>query len=376
MTCTLPQTAGSRCSDYTRFTGFVAGSDNVANVFLQQNIATHNPSNDSFFSSSHLQSDRNRKRRDRHQIRMHEKARRERACKRRMLWNRVQREARIAAEVDAERTVLPTCKFEAQPGQVRIGCVNMEKHNPDKLECLVRLAAARGWEVTLVSECAPTTRRGNSVQTTCRHWKWEGCELIHTGSVGILLDPSWSAAWHVFSAPKCRSQSGRVLSVALPRDPMAKKGDPIAVWVASAVWAPVSTSPLEELDDFWDEVGAVASGSFKFTPQTPLAKAVHEFTPHVVAGDFNAQLYEQEGDDLDIPSGVLGQYRPRNRHMLDEYAFGKVVAMGDWVHADSHRPALGNRHRCTWHSAVHKKWYELDWMLLAKRHLPRLVSII
>ena len=215
--------------DYTRFTGFVAGSDNVANVFLQQNIATHNPSNDSFFSSSHLQSDRNRKRRDRHQIRMHERARKERACKRRLLWNRLQREARIAAEVDAERTALPTCKFEAQPGQVRIGCVNMEKHNPDKLECLVRLAAARGWEVTLVSECAPTTRRGNSAQTTCRHWKWEGWELIHTGSVGILLDPSWSAAWHVFSAPKCRSSSGRVLSVALPRDPMANKGDPIAV---------------------------------------------------------------------------------------------------------------------------------------------------
>ena len=181
-----------------------------------------------------------------------------------------------------------------------------------------------------------------------------------------------------FLCAKVSVSSGRVLSVALPRDPMAKKGDPIAVWVASAVWVPVSTSPLEELDAFWDVVGAVASGSFLFTPQTPLAKAVHEFNPHVVAGDFNSQLYElyeQEGDDLDIPSGVLGQYRPRNRHKLDEYAFGKVVAMGDWVHADSHRPALGNRHRCTWHSAVHKKWYELDWMLLAMRHLPRLVSM-
>ena len=34
------------------------------------------------------------------------------------------------------------------------------KDNPDKLECLVGLATARGWEVTLVSECAPTIQAG------------------------------------------------------------------------------------------------------------------------------------------------------------------------------------------------------------------------
>ena len=32
-----------------------------------------------------------------------------------------------------------------------------------------------------------------------------------------------------------------------------------------------------------------------------------------------------------MPSGVLGQYKSRNGRTLDEYAFGKVVAMGAWA---------------------------------------------
>ena len=56
-------------------------------------------------------------------------------------------------------------------------------------------------------------------------------------------------------------------------------------------------------------------------------------------------------------------------------AFDKVLALGDWVHADSFRPATGNRHRCTWYSAVHKQWYDLDWILVPKRHLLRVASM-
>lgn len=60
---------------------------------------------------------------------------------------------------------------------------------------------------------------------------------------------------------------------------------------------------------------------------------------------------------------------------MDTYVLEKILALdGDWVHADSFRPAIGHRHRCTWFSAIHREYYEIDWMLLARRHLRRLVS--
>lgn len=58
----------------------------------------------------------------------------------------------------------------------------MSKSNPEKLEAL--------WEITLVSERDPAARNARqAAPVQCRHWKWEGWELIHTGFVGILLNP-------------------------------------------------------------------------------------------------------------------------------------------------------------------------------------------
>ena len=95
----------------------------------------------------------------------------------------------------------------------------------------------------------------------------------------------------------------------------------------------------------------------------------------MIAGDFSAQLFEPEPTPNKAPAGVLGRYRPPCRHQLDELAFDKVLALGDLVHADSFRPATGNRHRCTWYAAVHKQWYDFEWMLVPKCHLPRVASM-
>lgn len=307
------------------------------------------------------QSSRNRKRRERHQHRMVQKQNEARAKKRRMLWNRWCREQRIANEQERGRELTPVHVTPTTPGMVRIGSINMEKSNPDKLELLVCLAASRQWEITVVSECTPTTRtaRQNPLQQ-CRHWRWEGWEMIHTGSVGILLSPAWSSAWHTFQATKHRSSSGRVLSIVLPRDPSSSPGPSVSSWIVTAVWAPVSTSSLEILDEFWEEVHAAAMKEISFRPVCALASSMHEYTPHVIAGDWNAQLHEP----IDEPSEVMGRYHPPARHQLDEYAYSKVLAMGNWVHADSFRPALGNSHRGTWFSSIHRKYYELDWMLV------------
>ena len=318
------------------------------------------------------QSSRNRKRRERHQHRMVQKQNEARAKKRRMLWNRWCREQRIANERERDRELTPVHVTPTNPGMVRIGSINMEKSNPDKLELLVCLAASRQWEITVVSECTPTTRtaRQNPLQQ-CRHWRWEGWELIHTGSVGILLSPAWSTAWHTFQATKHRSSSGRVLSIVLPRDPSSSPGPSVPSWIVTAVWAPVSTSPLELLDELWEEVRAAAMKEISFRPVCALASSMHEYTPHVIAGDWNAQLHEPS----DEPSEVMGRYHPPARRQLDEYAYSKVLAMGNWVHADSFRPALGNSHRGTWFSSIHRKYYELDWMLVPRSQLARLVSM-
>eukprot|EP00435_Cladocopium_sp_Y103_P023322 s794_g5.t1 len=190
--------------------------------------------------------------------------------------------------------------------------------------------------------------------------------------VGILLNPEWSAIWHAFRAPKHRSSTGRVLSLVLPRDPNALPSSKPPSWVVTAVWAPVSTSTTDELDEFWDEVAhETAAEAVTFSPACTLTHALGSHTPHIIAGDWNTQLYEDPSE----PNEITGQYRPRARHHTDEYATSKVLSLGSWVHADSHRPALGNRHRGTWYSAIHRKYYEIDWMLLRRNQLSRLVSL-
>ena len=116
--------------------------------------------------------------------------------------------------------------FRCLPSRAMLGLAifYIEKSNPEKLEQFVCLAAHRGWEVTIVSACCPTARGARqNPQVNCWHWKWEGWELIDTGSVGILLNPDWSHAWHTHRAPKYRSPTGRVLSLVLPRDPLSLK---------------------------------------------------------------------------------------------------------------------------------------------------------
>ena len=276
--------------------------------------------------TSFVQSNRNRKRRERHQARMQRKQETNRHMKRRMIWNRMQREERIARDQAADQKQLPHIQVPAQPGYVRIGNINLEKSNPEKLEQLVCLAAHRGWEVTLVSECCPTAR-GARPQVNCRHWKWEGWELIHTGSVGILLNPDWSHAWHTHRAPKDRSPTGRVLSIVLPRDPLSDAGQRPPSWIVTAVWAPVSTSSVDELDTFWDEIACATRRECQFRPDSRLTATLHEHTPHVLGGDFNAQVFEDvhEAD----ASPLMGRYRPPCRHQLDEYAFDKISSLDD-----------------------------------------------
>lgn len=313
------------------------------------------------------QSVRNQRRRERHRQHQIAKANRQRDQRRRMLWNKHQREERIATLQHEEQNLVPRILVEAVPGHVRIGSINMEKSNPEKLENLVHLAAQRGWEVTVVSECAPTSRHARLQFAGFKYWKWEQWEFIHTGQVGILLNPVWSHAWHASKGRKHRSDSGRVCTFELPRDPAVDSPDFQARWLLTGVWAPISTAPQTDLDDFWDDVAT--AGQCAFWHMSP-------HVPHVIAGDFNSQVFEEDLSDDRLPSNpVLGQYKPPHRHQLDTYVLEKIMAIeGDWVHADSFRPAIGNRHRCTWFSSIHRKHYEIDWMILARRHLRRLVS--
>ena len=321
--------------------------------------------------TSPVQSTRNKRRRERHQLRIQQKHAEDRAKKRRMIWNNLQQ--RVAQNRDFDRPNLPDSRVSPEAGYVRIGNLNMEKSNPEKLEQLCCLAAHRGWEVTIVSECCPTSRSARqALPTTCRHWKWEGWELVHTGSVGVLLNPHWSHAWHTFQAPKHRSEPGRVLSLVLPRDPASAPSHRPLSWIVTAVWAPISTSTVEALDEFWDEVACASRRESTFRPQCGLVSSIHEHTPHVIAGDFNAQLFEPLDHEDATP--LVGRFRPPCRHQLDTYAYDKVASLDDWVHADSFRAPLGNRHRCTWFSSIHRQYYEIDWMLLQRRHLNRLVS--
>ena len=336
--------------------------------FFPQPVFAHHVSTETVFPQSY----RNRKRRERHQNRVREKAHLERERKRRMIWNQVCRENRLRENQAQEQELVPSNGPPTLDGHVRIGAINMEKSNPEKLEQLVRLASRRNWEIVVVSEVSPTSRHHRQPIQQCRHWKWEGWEMVHTGMVGVLLNPSWSAAWHAYRAPKHRSNTGRVLSVALPCDPST---DPLrrpSVWIVTAVWAPISTSTTEELDEFWDEVEHAASTTeLAFSPSCALSSAISSNTLHMVAGDWNAQLYEDPAE----PADVLGRYRPTARHQVDDYATCRVMALGRWVHADSHRPAIGNRHRGTWYSAIHRRYYEIDWMLLPRAQLQRLVSM-
>lgn len=324
------------------------------------------PVNDQFLPVSHLQSQsfRNRRRCERHRRHQLDKANRQRAHRRRMLWNQFQREQHIATLQAEEQHLGPQILVDAIPGQARIGSVNMEKSNPDKLENLVHLAAQRGWEITVVSECAPTSRNTRlQPGTGFRHWTWEQWEFVHAGQVGILLNPAWSQAWHCFNGKKHRSDSGRLCTLELPRDPALASSRGAASWLLTEVWAQVSTADVSVLDEFWDDVACAT-------------RVLPSHIPHVIAGDFNSQVFED--DDLNnrvSGNPVLGQYKPPNRHQLDTYVLEKILTLdGDWVHADSFRPTIGSRHRCTWFSAIHRKYYEIDWMLLARRHLRRLVS--
>lgn len=123
----------------------------------------------------------------------------------------------------------------------------------------------------------------------------------------------------------------------------------------------MSTSTADELDEFWDEVAhETAATEVNFSPSCTLTHALGTHTPHIITGDWNAQLFE----DPNEPSEIMGRYTPLARHHIDEYSTSKVLSLGQWVHADSHRPALGNRHRGTWYSAIHRKYYEIDWMLV------------
>ena len=171
--------------------------------------------------------------------------------------------------------------FRCLPSRAMLGLAifYIEKSNPEKLEQLVCLAAHRGWEVTIVSACCPTARGARqNPQVNCWHWKWEGWELIDTGSVGILLNPDWSHAWHTHRAPKYRSPTGRVLSLVLPRDPLSDTGQRPPSWLVTAVWAPVSTSTVEELDTFWDEIACATRRECQFRPESRLTATLHEHT--------------------------------------------------------------------------------------------------
>lgn len=338
------------------------------NAQIFSNVQSY-PSHNVHVQVAHVQSQRNRNRILRHQRHQQQKAQKERQQRRRMLWNQHQREQRIATEQVEDSKLVPTIQTEAVAGQIRIGSINMEKSNPEKLEQLTLLAAKHGWEVTVVSECGSTSRAARRQPFAgFKYWKWENWEFVHTGHVGILLNPTWSEAWHKFKARKHRSDSGRTITLDLPRDPHSLDYRGAANWLITGVWAPVSTVPQEELDSFWDEIaGATSSDGWQMS----------DHVPHIVAGDFNSQVFEPQDDDNPSLSSnpIVGQYKPPNRHQLDSFVYERILALGgDWVHADSFKPAIGNRHRCTWFSSIHRKYYELDWMLLGRRHLRRLIG--
>ena len=70
-----------------------------------------------------MESRRNRRRHERHQLRMQQKQAEARQLKRRMLWNKVQREQRIAEAAHMDQQQLPHIMAPAQSGYVRIGNV-------------------------------------------------------------------------------------------------------------------------------------------------------------------------------------------------------------------------------------------------------------
>ncbi|CAE8687861.1 unnamed protein product [Polarella glacialis] len=328
---------------------------------------------------THVQSARNRKRREHHQRRQQERRVEERRQKRRFLWNRVQREERVAQRVRVNLQLMPPATVQPQHGLIKVGLINMEKSNQEKLESLVHLAASRGWEVTAVPEASPTTfRRANdAAPQSCRFWYYEGWTFVSTGLVGILLDPAWSEAWSAFRFPKHRAESGRVLSIVLPRDPMARPGEQAPAFLVTAAWAPVSSvQDMAPLEVFWDEVNAAALRQMEIKPQSALTSHFTDYTPHMILGDFNAQVFEHPPvDDHDASNVVVGNHRPPHWHQLDEVVFDKIAGIGGWVNADSFRAALGVRHRTTWYSSIHKKSYEIDWMMLRRRHLNGLISM-
>lgn len=97
----------------------------------------------------------------------------------------------------------------------------------------------------------------------------------------------------------------------------------------------MSTSTTEQLDEFWDDVTAATRREGHFRPVGRLVTALNDVTPHVLAGDFNAQLYEP---DAELTSNIVGRFRPPFRHMLDEYAYMIKLLLpmiGSW------RTALG-----------------------------------
>lgn len=135
--------------------------------------------------------------------------------------------------------------------------------------------------------------------------------------------------------------------------------------------APVSTSTWDDLDTFWDEVSSASQRTVQFRPTSRLTAGLHARAPHVIGGDFNAQPYEDH--DAEDSSLTVGRYRPPCRHHIDDYVHDKIASLDDWVHADSFRAPNGNRNRCAWYSSIHRQFYEIDWILLQRRRLARLV---
>ena len=185
----------------------------------------------------------------------------------------------------------------------------------------------------MVSECLPTARSQRSGPTVpCRHWKWEGWEVIHTGMVGVLLSPAWSAAWHEYSAPKLRSASGRVLSIALPRDLAEGHVNTVEPWVVTRFgmrWR----SLLARAMIFLRSRGL--SQGYTSSPRTLwLATSTHKSMNMRVAASMSRLA-------------CWGAIDRATDTCWTSLLFEPVAAMGEWVQADSFRPALGNRHRRT-----------------------------
>ena len=297
-----------------------------------------------------------------------------------MVWNRVQRVARLEEEAgrleeeEAHLRQLPGRRL----GHVIIGEINMEKSNQSKLEGLVSLARLRGWEIVAVAECGPTARRATA-GSQCRHWQHEGWEMVMTNFAGVLLSPAWAAAWHAWQAPNRRSSTGRVITVALPKDPDSRPGGRKAIpaMMVSAVWAPLATSPDEELEEFWDEVAEASTmNGDSFTARSGITRSLDACSLHVVAGDWNSQVHCDEGaDGGDDGARVCGPHKPSHRHFRDKYVHERIMAMEGWVHADSHRTMSGSHTRITWRNAAVRRGYELDWMVVHRRHLSRVREV-